>query len=405
MSNLVDVKLPADQAEGTESVAGTWFKAVGDEVTRDEPLLEISTDKVTVEIAAPATGVLQEIRVSEGDPIEADTVLGRIAVGDAAAAPTAVQKPAATAPATASGGRASTAVAGSGTVPVTELTPAVRRLLEQHGLDAASIPGTGRGGRITAQDVEQHLASAATPSAPAADAPTGPSRRVPHTPMRARIARHMVASMQTAPHVTTLFQADLSAVLHHKAALAAEGTAVTLTAYFVRAAVEGIKVVPEVNARWHDDALELFDDVNLGIATALEKEGGGGLIVPVLRQAQTLDLAATGAGIADLATRARAGTLTPTDVQGGTFPISNHGVSGSLLATPIIINQPQSAILGVGKLEKRVVVVPGTPGEEDRTEVRPMVYGTLTIDHRVLDGHQANRFLQRFVETLEKFEE
>lgn len=403
MSNLVDVKLPADQAEGTESVAGAWFKAVGDAVTRDEPLLEISTDKVTVEIAAPATGVLQEIRVREGDPIEADTVLGRIAVGDSAEAPAAAAKPAATTPAAAAGARASTAVAASGAAPVTELTPAVRRLLEQHGLDAASISGSGRGGRITVQDVEQHLASAGTTStAPAADTPTGPSRRVPHTPMRVRIAWHMVASMQTAPHVTTLFQADLSAVLRHKAALAAQGTSVTLTAYFVRAAVEGIRVVPEVNARWHDDALELFDDVNLGIATALEEEGG--LIVPVLRRAQTLDLAATGAGIADLATRARAGTLTPADVQGGTFTISNHGVSGSLIAAPIIINQPQSAILGVGKLEKRVVVIPGTEGEEDRTEIRPMVYVTLTIDHRVLDGHQANQFLQRFVETLEKFE-
>ncbi len=399
MSDLVDVKLPADQAEGTESVAGTWFKAVGDAVTRDEPLLEISTDKVTVEIAAPATGVLQEILVNEGDPIEPDTVLGRIAIGDSATTP----KPAATAPATAAGARAVTAVAPSGAAPVTELTPAVRRLLEQHGLDAASISGTGRGGRITVQDVEQHLASGgATPSIPPAEAPTGPSRRVPHTAMRARIARHMVASMQTAPHVTTLFQADLSAVLRHKAALAAQGTAVTLTAYFVRAAVEGIKVVPEVNARWHDDALELFDDVNLGIATALEEEGG--LIVPVLRRAQTLDLAGIGAAVTDLATRARAGTLTPADVQGGTFTISNHGVSGSLLAAPIVINQPQSAILGVGKLEKRVVVVPGTKGEEDRTEIRPMVYVTLTIDHRVLDGHQANRFLQRFVETVEKCE-
>lgn len=400
MSNLVDVTLPADQAEGTESVAGTWFKKVGDAVTRDEPLLEISTDKVTVEIAAPATGVLREILVSEGDPIEADTVLGRIAVGDAAATPS--PGPAATTPATPAGARASTAVAASGAAPVTELTPAVRRLLEQHGLDAASLPGTGRGGRITVQDVEQHLASAGTSTAPAADAATGRSRRVPHTPMRTRIARHMVASMQTAPHVTTLFQADLSAVLRHKAALAAQGTPVTLTAYFVKAAVEGIKVVPEVNARWHDDALELFDDVNLGIATALEEEGG--LIVPVLRRAQTLDLVALGAGIADLATRARAGTLTPADVQGGTFTISNHGVSGSLLAAPIVINQPQSAILGVAKLEKRVVVVPGAPGEEDQTAIRPMVYVTLTIDHRVLDGHQANRFLRRFVETLEKFE-
>jgi 2-oxoglutarate dehydrogenase E2 component (dihydrolipoamide succinyltransferase) len=169
----------------------------------------------------------------------------------------------------------------------------------------------------------------------------------------------------------------------------------TLTAYFVRASVDALRSVPEVNSRWHDDALELFDDCNVGVATALER---GGLIVPVIRRAQDLDLVATAERLQDLTARARAGSLTPGEVQGGTFTISNHGVSGSLVATPIVINQPQSAILGVGKLQQRPVVA-----SDGRIVARPMVYVTLTIDHRVLDGFQANAFLTRWVDAVERW--
>jgi 2-oxoglutarate dehydrogenase E2 component (dihydrolipoamide succinyltransferase) len=213
---------------------------------------------------------------------------------------------------------------------------------------------------------------------------------MPHMPMRKSIAAHMVQSVATAPHVTSVFQADLSAVIAHREA---GGKTATFTAYFVRAAVAALQAVPEVNSRWHDHALELFDDCNIGIGTALP---GGGLIVPVIHRAQTLDLAQTAERLADLTARARAGTLTQQDVQGGTFTISNHGVSGSLVAAPIIINQPQSAILGVGKLEKRVVV-----DDAGSVVVRPMVYVTLTIDHRALDGFQANLFLSEWVATIE----
>jgi 2-oxoglutarate dehydrogenase E2 component (dihydrolipoamide succinyltransferase) len=210
----------------------------------------------------------------------------------------------------------------------------------------------------------------------------------------------MVRSLlHTAPHVTTVFEADLTAVLAHRERnrddFARKGAPLTLTAYFLHAAVAAIRAVPEANSHWTDAALEIFDSVHMGIATALDDE----LVVPVLRNLETLDLLETARALHNLVTRARKGMLTPADVRGGTFTISNHGVSGSLLATPIVINQPQSAILGVGKLERRVVVHAGEDGQ-DSLSVQPRCYVTLTIDHRVLDGYRANRFLQSFVDCL-----
>jgi 2-oxoglutarate dehydrogenase E2 component (dihydrolipoamide succinyltransferase) len=385
MAELVAIAAPADQAEGTEMVMGTWFKQVGEAVTQNEPLLEIATDKVTVEVAAPATGILREILKSADQPIQAGEVLGRIEVGAA----TVAESTPARAPISTSEPVAATA----------ELTPAVRRLLAEHGLSASQISGTGRGGRITVQDVEAQLASRA--GAPAKAGPSAyPSRKVPHTSMRRSIAQHMTQSVAVAPHVTAVFEADLSAVVSHReanrAGLEADGVKLTYTAYFVRASVAALQAVPEANSRWHDDALELLDDYNIGIATALPQ---GGLILPVIHRAQTLDLRATAERLQDLTQRARAGALSPSDVQHGTFSISNHGVSGSLLAAPIVIPQPQSAILGVGKLERRPVA--RMRGEKEMVEVRPMCYVTLTIDHRVLDGYQANAFLTRWVEKIE----
>jgi len=376
----IDILLPSDQSEGTTNTVGQWFKSVGDRVELNDPLLEIVTDKVTVEIAAPSPGVLTEVLKPEGETVEPGEVLGRIEADTAVRAVETVGL--------------SQPIAPAAAPPAPEdLSPAVRRLLKEHGLSPVEIQGTGKGGRITVQDVEARLADQSV-------RPSGrPSvRRVPHSAMRKSIAEHMVRSMSTAPHVTSVFEADLSAVLGHreanKAAFEAEGARLTLTAYFVRATVEAVRAVPEANSRWHDDGLEIWDDVNLGIAAAL---GSGGLIVPVLRGAHTLDLAAIARGLQDLTDRARNGALTPGDVQGGTLTISNHGVSGSLLATPIVINQPQSAILGVGKLQQRPVVVNG------QVAVRPMVYVTLTIDHRVLDGFAANGFLSRWVETIEQW--
>ena len=232
---------------------------MGESVTQNEPLLEIITDKVTVEIAAPATGILREILKSADQPIQAGEVLGRIEVGGAAAAgPTPAREAS-----LADGEPASTAA---------ELTPAVRRLLAQHGLEPSAISGTGRGGRITVQDVEAHIAS--RPTTPANAEPGDyPSRKVPHTGMRRSIAQHMVQSVAVAPHVTTVFEADLSAIVAHReahrAGFEADGVKLTYTVYFVRACVAALQAVPEVNSRWHDDTLELFDDCNIGVATAL----------------------------------------------------------------------------------------------------------------------------------------
>ena len=223
---------------------------------------------------------------------------------------------------------------------------------------------------------------------------------MPHTAVRKRIADHMVLSLlHTAPHVTTVFEANLSDVLQHrqrnKDDFARRGAPLTLTAYFLQAAVAGIRSVPEANSRWTDTALEIYDSMHIGVATALDT----GLVVPVLRDVQSRDLFETARGLEELVSRTREGRLSTADVRGGTFTISNHGVSGSLVATPIVINQPQSAILGVGKLEKRAVVVTAANGEE-RITIEPRCYVTLTIDHRVMDGHRANRFLQSFVEHL-----
>ena len=368
MAELIPIAAPAEQAEGTEMVVGTWLKRVGESVTRNEPLLEITTDKVTVEIAAPATGILREILKTADQPVQAGEVLGRIEVGEPASA-------------------------------AAELTAAVRRLLAEHGLEPSAISGTGRGGRLTVQDVEAHIASRPAPPA-TAEPGAYPSRRVPHSAMRRSIAQHMVQSVAAAPHVTTVFEADLSAILAHReanrAAFEADGVKLTYTAYFVRASVAALQAVPEVNSRWHDDALELFDDCNIGVATALPQ---GGLILPVIHRAGTLDLRATAERLQDLTQRARDGALSPNEVRHGTFSISNHGVSGSLIAAPIVIPQPQSAILGVGKLERRPVA--RDRGGKEAVEVRPMCYVTLTIDHRVLDGYQANAFLARWVEEIE----
>jgi 2-oxoglutarate dehydrogenase E2 component (dihydrolipoamide succinyltransferase) len=299
----------------------------------------------------------------------------------------------------------------------------VRRLLAEHGLEATAVQGTGQGGRVTVEDVLRAAAGGAQPpsAVPAAQASAAASlgpesglpleagtaetgvRRVPHSAVRRRIAEHMVHSLlHTAPHVTTVFEADLTSVLEDRGrrreAFAQRGVPLTLSAYFIQAAVAAIRVVPESNSRWTDAALEIYGPVHIGVATAVE---GSGLLVPVLRDAHERDLFETARGLDDLVRRARAGTLTPAEVRGGTFTISNHGVSGSLLAAPIIINQPQSAILGIGKLERRAVVMGDAEGET--IVVRPRCYVTLTLDHRVMDGHQANRFMQVFIDTLSRW--
>jgi 2-oxoglutarate dehydrogenase E2 component (dihydrolipoamide succinyltransferase) len=300
-------------------------------------------------------------------------------------------------------------------------SPAVLRLLAEAGLSASDVAGTGVGGRITVDDVLAHKSrgDAARPSSSTAASPqraaaaaqsttktesSAPGvRRVPHSAVRKRVAEHMVRSLlHTAPHVTSVFEADMSAVIAHRARhrdeLERNGAPLTFTAYFLSAIVDAIRAVPEANSRWTDDALEIYDAINIGVGTAL---GDQGLVVPVIQHVESMTLPQIANALNTAVTRAREGRLTPEDVRGGTFTISNHGVSGSLIATPIIINQPQSAILGIGKLDQRVV--PAKEGSAERFTVVPKCYVTLTIDHRVMDGFQANRFLQTFVRKLENW--
>jgi 2-oxoglutarate dehydrogenase E2 component (dihydrolipoamide succinyltransferase) len=422
MSSVSDVIAPANQ-EGTKATVLKWCKSVGDSVARDEPLIELETDKVTVEIASPASGILTDILKQSDQEVIPGEVLGRITVGIADAAAAVSERPAVATP-----------LEKQSPDRKISLSPSVRRLLAEHNLTSDDVPGSGRNGRITAQDVTRRAQTggmdrmhASRPHSPPTANGSSPqiagealtrsggsetpfesntiaSTRVPHTPIRRRIAEHMTKSLLEAPHVTTLFEADLTRVLAHRARHAADhrarGARLTLTAYIISACVRALRAIPEVNATFHEDALELHGDVNIGIGTAL---GNNGLIVPVIHRAQGLNLFGIARRLGELVEGARAGKLAPGDVRGGTFTISNHGASGSLLAAPIIINQPQVAILGVGKLQRRVCVV--TVDGVESISVRSMCYLTLSIDHRALDAFQANAFLSHVVETLETWAE
>ncbi|MDP9007640.1 MAG: 2-oxo acid dehydrogenase subunit E2 [Pseudomonadota bacterium] len=404
MSSIEDVLAPPNE-EGTRATILRWCKAVGDTVVKDEPLVELETDKVTVEIPAPVSGTLIEVLKPVDAEVSPDEVLGRLrlpgeAISSPAVAASAVKSniesplPASTA---------------GGTQEL--LSPSVRRLLREYSIAAGDINGTGRNGRVTAQDVTRHVSQVrkvpdvpemAHGPQPATERASAATMRVPHTAIRRRVAEHMVRSLAEAPHVTTLFEADLTRVLKHRSLHAASyesrGTRLTLTVYFISACVRALRAHREVNATFNQDAMELHADVNIGVGTAL---GNRGLIVPVIHRAQTLSLFDIAQRLNKLVELARAGELAPQDVRGGTFTISNHGVGGSLLAAPIVINQPQVAILGVGKVERRVCVIEA--GGSESIAVRSMCYLTLTIDHRALDAFQANAFLKMVVETLEQW--
>lgn len=424
MGTMIEVMIPDGQLEGTEATLQSWLVAPGDLVKKDQPLAELETDKVTMEVAAPADGIVAQLIAGEGDQVAVGMLLATL--GDEAVTTSSatgsesVHSDAASAPAP--------GALPESVVPVgARLSPAVRRILREHPVDLNQVQGSGKAGRVTKCDLLAYLKN--TPiSAPVVKAPVqAPAQPVvpvttaaakpasvagqsglastlrPHSKMRSRIAEHMVDSLlHTAPHVTSIFEADLSAIQRHrakhKAAFADKGVKLTYTAYFVAAAARALQAVPEVNSQYHDDVLELFHDCNIGVGTAL---GNDGLVVPVIQQTQDLNLIGIARRLQQLTDAARDNTLKPADMQGGTFTISNHGVSGSLVATPIIINQPQSAILGIGKLEKRVIVkeIEGV----DTMVIRPMCYVSLSIDHRALDGFQTNSFLATLVAELERW--
>ena len=408
--------------EGVEEVSiVTWLKAEGDAVEEFEGLLEVETDKVVTEIPSPVKGVVLKIlEKEEGKSVSVGALLAWIGQpgeslpdGDEApvdeqpapvvedVAPEPEPVPSKPAPSTQAAGRDS---------ELGFISPVVAKIAAEEHIDLHQVEGTGRGGRITKADVLAYLAKPRAESVPraASSVPSMPQPAstltggtvLPMTSVRRSIAKHMVESRKTSPHVTTVMEVDLTNVMAHrqenKAAFARDGVKLTFTPYFVAASVAALKAYPIVNSSWSDEGIILHKDVNIGMATSL---GEDGLIVPVIKNAERLSLLGLAGAVNDLAERARAKQLKPEEVRDGTFSITNHGVSGSLFAMPII-NQPQVAILGVGAIQKRVVVVTDANGS-DMIAIRPMVYVTLTFDHRVLDGAVADYFLAEVVKVLE----
>jgi 2-oxoglutarate dehydrogenase E2 component (dihydrolipoamide succinyltransferase) len=438
---MIDIKMPQLGESVTEGTVGRWLKRPGDPVAKYEPLLEVVTDKVDTEVPAPEAGVLHEILVPEGETVRVGTVIARLAPAGATVPATPASAPAATTvAATAS---ATTTVTATVAPPVadgrnTYLSPVVARLLSEHNLDPGQIRGTGQGGRITKQDVLRFLAERqqqppAPVTAPVAPAPVAPppaptpapapaptpaptpapapapatfdipadAELVPLTPMRRSIAEHMVRSVRTSPHVTTVMEVDLSRVIAHRAAhqeaFNRQGVRLTMTPYFVMAAVAGLQAVPVFNGSFTDQGIILHRRINIGIAVALQE----GLLVPVIPDADEKNLLGLARAVNDLAERARTKRLRPEETQGGTFTITNHGVTGSLFATPII-NQPQAGILGVGAIVKRPVVI--TQNGLDAIAIRPLCYLSFTFDHRIADGATADQFLATVKKRLEEWE-
>ena len=395
---MIEVRVP-DEQEGTKAVVRAWLKKVGETVAENDPLVELETDKVTQEVPSPAAGMLAEILLDTDDEAVPGALLARIEdAGATAKAGTQAEREARVEKVGGQALRATGPLPSQGHIE-SRLSPSVRRALLQHDIDPARIAGTGRDGRITREDVDRAVASATTVSVgePTTAQPRHfASSDIPHDRMRLKIAENMVRAVSEAPHVTALFEADFSAIAANKAAMAAKGVKLSYTAYLIKAAAEAMAVAPAINGRWEEDRIAVSPTINVGIGTAL---GDKGLVVPVVKDAGSLSLEEVGRKLDELTSRARAGKLAAADVSGGSFTISNHGVSGSLLASPIILHAGQAAILGVGKLEKRVVV--RQVGGQDAILIRPMAYVTLTIDHRVVDGHQTNAWLSRFVEIIE----
>ncbi len=422
-TNVVMPQMGESIAEGT---IVRWIKKVGDDVDRDEPLFEISTDKVDAEIPSPAAGRLAEIRVKEGETVPVNSVVAVIGTAGEAVAPAPVAV-AGEAAAGAEAPRAPTATSAAappededgdgGDDPHRQKSsPLVRRIAREHNVDITKIQGTGINGRVTKQDILAFIDSGApavggasapaTTSAPPAAVPApGPVYKpgesvqiVPMSVMRRKIAEHMVLSAHTSPHVYSVYEVNFGRISalreKKKAEFEAAGAKLTYTAFIAKVIVDALRQFPVVNASIDGHNIVYKKDINLGIAVALEH----GLIVPVIRSADERNLLGLSRAIDDVAARARSKKLNPEEVQGGTFTITNPGVFGALYGLPLI-NQPQVAILGVGAIEKRAVVI------DDAIAIRPMCHLTLGYDHRLIDGAEAGRFLAFVKERLEGFAE
>ncbi len=405
----IEVKVPQLPESVADATLISWHKSPGDQVNRDENLVDLETDKVVLEVPAPASGVLKEIRIADGTTVTSGEILALLEEGEArseasepaAAAPAAKPAPQTPEPqAQASQSEREEDRGGS----ADKLSPAVRRLVEEHSLDASRIPGSGRDGRITKADVMQFLQSKDKPAAKpeqgssAASSPAAGSRgerRVAMTRLRTRIADRMVEAQQAAAMLTSFNEVDLSEVMrlrkqYQESFEKKYGARIGYMSFFVKAAIEALRKFPVVNASVEGSDIIYHDYHDIGIAVSTER----GLLVPVLRNAEALSFADIEKSIIDYATRARDGQIQIGEITGGTFTITNGGVFGSLMSTPII-NPPQSAILGMHKIQQRPMVVDG------EIRVRPMMYIALTYDHRIIDGREAVQFLVSVKESLE----
>ena len=400
----IPIKMPQLGESVVEGAILRWLKAPGESVQKYEPLLEVETDKVVTEVPAPESGVLLEVLAPAGETFKVGTVLAYL--GEAGEA--TPETPAAPTP--------NLVQPNPENARPPHFTPVVLRLAEEHQISLEELKylkGTGRGGRISKKDMlryiqtrQQSLTPEPTPLPPAGDvqaadipqeAPLRPGQTIGLTPMRAAIAEHMLRSTQSSAHATSVFEVDLSQVVAYRQAhhqeFARQGIKLTYTAFFVQAAVEALKAYPLANASLLEDKIVIHPQINVGIAVAVED----GLLVPVIKRAETLSLMGLAQAIDDLAGRARSKKLKPDEVQGGTFTVTNPGMQGALFGQAII-HQPQAAILGVGAIVKRPVVIKG-----DAIAIRSMVYLSLTYDHRLLDGFGANKVLATMRDFLEGY--
>lgn len=426
-TNIIMPEMGEGVMEGT---LVSWLKAEGDTVNAHDPILEIETDKVTVEVNSDVDGVLLKACVPAGQVVEVGTVLAIVgeageAVDDTSVAQNGASETVSPPPSTV---RSQDDAPSSTSKRGTRVSPVVARMVEEHGLDLAQITGTGRDGRVTKKDVQAYLdgqtaqsepapkvdravmTPPATPNLPMATPaksldPIAPSQPmtpkdgdvIPLTGMRRAIAEHMVMSKRVSPHATTVFEFDFTAVAKHRAEhkveFARDGIKLTYMPYLIMATVEALKQHPMVNATWTDEGILLKRDINIGMATAVPQ----GLLVPVIRHADDMNLRGLARQVNDLANRARSNKLLPNEVQGGTFTVTNHGSGGSLIGMPII-NQPQVGILGVGVIEKRVKVI------NDAIAIRPCAYVSFSFDHRILDGATADAFIMAIKQFVENFQ-
>ena len=398
---MADIMTPALGESVSEATVARWTKKPGESVRKDEILVELETDKVSLEVAAPADGVLESISAEEGATVEPGAVLGRVREGAAASTPAAAPAPSApkvAKPAPAPAAPAPAPAAAASAAPV--LAPSAQRIATEGRLDPAAIPGTGKGGRVTKADALAALEAraAAPPPAPAPAAPReahAREERIRMTRLRQTIARRLKEAQQTAAMLTTFNEVDMSAVMalrntYKDAFEKTHGVKLGFMGFFVRACIHALKSVPEVNAEIDGQDLIYKNHYDIGVAVGTER----GLVVPVVRDADLLSLSGIEKAIGDLGKKARDGALALDDLQGGTFTISNGGVYGSLMSTPIL-NAPQSGILGMHKIQERPVAVNG------QVVIRPMMYLALSYDHRIVDGQGAVTFLVRVKEAIE----